>query len=324
MNRSARARSPPAHRRPPPSAAPAPAAPPAPRRALAGQWRRLPRVTLTAPHVRGRWDDPPDFDGDGLPDPILAVDYHAGVSCRAVASSSPCAPVEASPAAEGRPLVIAFVGMFTGDAAPPGAPTDAAVVPVGRLLGTRRFDGRSARVTGAEFSEFGPALVVRTLLEATEGTAVDAIDVVDVFTGVGLDRRAGALIHHCLRRPNLPPVRHGALSVAVPSLAPLVWRAATSHPYSGCAVGVDALDIALGAPLLGEVQVSAVVSERAPANRAVAIAVTGGHARVVPHGDRDPTTWGDPSRSAPCASSTWPAGASGTPSATSATAAAAA
>ena len=89
-------------------------------------------------------------------------------------------------------------------------------------------------------------------------------------------------------------MRHGALSVAVPSLAPLVWRAATSHPYSGCAVGVDALDIALGVPLLGEVQVGAVVTARAPANRALAIAVTGGHARVVPHGDRDPTTWGDP------------------------------
>ncbi len=280
-----------------PTAAPvvAPATPPAPRRALSGQWRRLPRVTLTAPHVRARWDDPPDFDGDGLPDPILAVEYHAGgVACRAVASSSPCAPIEATPAAEGRPLVLAFIGMFSGDAAAPGAAADAAVVPTGRLLGTRRFEGRAARVTGAEFSEFGPGLLVRTLAEAHEGTTVDAIDVVDVFTGVGLDRRAGAIVHHCLRRPNLPPVRHATLSVALPALTPLVWRAATSHPYSGCAVGVESLDIGLGAPLLGDVRVSAFTTERAPPNRAVAIAVAGGHARVVPHGDRDPTSWGDP------------------------------
>ncbi|MFO0610917.1 MAG: hypothetical protein U0324_47580, partial [Polyangiales bacterium] len=141
---------------------------------------------------------------------------------------------------------------------------------------------------------FGPALVVRTLLEATQGDATDAIDVVDVFTGVGLDRRAGALVHHCVRRPRAQPERHGALAVAIPSLAPLVWRAATSHPYSGCATAVDGLDVRLGAPLLGEVQVTNVVSARAPAARNVAIAVTGGQARAVTRAERGADTWGDP------------------------------
>lgn len=197
-------------------------------------------------------------------------------------------------ATEGGPLALAFVGMFSGDGTTTEAVPDASAPPVGRLLSMRRFERGVARVTGAEFAEFGPALLVKTILEASQHGGTDTIDVIDVLTGVGFDRRAGTIVHHCVRRLRAQPERYGELSVAIPSLAPLVWRAATSHPYSGCAAPLDGLDGHLGTSLFGGVRVGDVRSERAPALRNIAIAVTGGRARPVARSERGADTWGDP------------------------------
>lgn len=252
--------------------------------------------------MRARWDDPPDFDDDGLPDAIVAIDYHLGLTtCRVAASDHPCpTPDRAAPGVDG-PLTLAFVGLFTGDATPTTGDADVATAPQsGRLLGTRRITLSTtptarAELDGVEFSEFGPGLVVRTLLRASDtGRVTDAIDVVDVFAGLGLDRRAGTLVHHCVRVGSATPTRSGAIAIASPSLAPLLWRAATSHPYSGCATGVESLDAHLGATLFGGLTIRDITTAPAGTAHRVAIAVENGGARVVNPTDRHAAPWSNP------------------------------
>lgn len=254
--------------------------------------------------MRARWDDPPDFDGDGLPDAIVAIDYHLGLTtCRVAASDHPCpTPDRAAPGVDG-PLTLAFVGLFTGDAPVPvgdAGISDASAPASGRLLGTRRVTLSTtptarAELDGVEFSEFGPGLVVRTLLRASDASRVtDTVDVVDVFTGLGLDRRAGTLLHHCVRVGTAPPTRTGAIAIASPSLAPLLWRAATAHPYSGCATGVESLDAHLGATLFGALTIRDITTAPAGTQHRVAITVENGVARVVNPTDRHAPPWNNP------------------------------
>jgi hypothetical protein len=291
---------------PTPRPTPAPAAPvAAARRATPGAWRRLPRVPLANTRTLGRWDDPPDFDDDGLPDPIVAIEYvHGRTPCRAVASDHPC-PTAAHDDVQGDgangSLVAGFVAQFSGDANPAAAPDAGVAAPAdGRLLGTRRVwlstaSSPHARVSTVEFSEFGPGLIVRTILEADEGpTVTDVVDVIDVFTGLGLDRRAGAIVHHCARFTGRPPTRAAHFSLEDPTLAPLVWRAITAHPYSGCATEVGTLDTALGATFTGDLQLRVQSTVPAGSHRPVAIAVEAGAPRAVGRNERNAAPWADP------------------------------
>lgn len=275
---------------------------PAPRRApLAGPWRDLPRVSLTQAVTVSAWTDPPDLDGDGLPDAVSAVES-IGLLCAPSSPRHPCPAVD--PAAAPEVYTLAFVAVFTSEAPPER--TDGDVADQGRLLGVRSVWRSSASpqvsVRGVTFGEFGPGLVARTTLDVASGGAVDVIDVVDLFAGLGAEHAAGALVHHCARGSDGVVRRLGALSVAMPSYAPLVWRAALSHPYSACPVEPDGLDRALGALLQGGVAARVTRTEPVFSRRPVALRLDGdalhleertGRPPPPDAGASDPLTLGD-------------------------------
>ena len=222
------------------------------RPALAGPWRRLPRVAMNGAPVLATWDEPPDLDGDNVPDPLSVVTWDPRlVRCTASDDDRPCPMIDPDDsgggAAEG-PLLVAVVAFLSGE----GTPADRGRE--GRLVGLRRLwqaatDLPSTHVAGFEFAEFGPGVTVRSTLATHGAHADDTLDVVDLYTGVGLDRHAGAMVQHCTREPGHTPVRTGAIAVSVGNLAPLVWRAAQAHPFSGCATDALSMDASLGQSL---------------------------------------------------------------------------
>lgn len=257
-------------------------------------WRKLPRFDLRGAHVLGRWEDPPDFDEDGVPDPVVAAQVEASEArCTAQAAQHPC------PAPGGlRALSVAFVLALSGESSPPdaGAVSDAATATFGRVLGARSFPVElSTRVRGFEFSEFAVALAVRTTLDIDAGLrGSDTLDVVDLFAGDGYDTRIGALSHHCARREMGLPVRAGSLAVSAPSWAPVVWRAASAHPFSGCATDTAAYDRMLGEALRGGVRVRVIETTPAGAHHRVRIVTEGLNARVAGAHERGDASTGGP------------------------------
>lgn len=251
------------------------ARPPVQRAPVAGPWRELPQVSLTQSTTVSSWADPPDLDGDELPDTVLAVDV-AGLLCTPATARRPCpAPDVSSPPST---RTLAFVAVFSSES----PTTDASTPELGRLLGTRAvaLSAVSPTVTlrGVSFSDFGPGILVRTTLDV--GTT-DVIDVVDLFAGIGAERPVGALVHHCARALDGTVRRHGALAVSLPTFAPLVWRAALSHPYTPCPAEFDALDRALGESLRGSVAARVTRTEPVVSHRPMALALDGEHLRLV-------------------------------------------
>lgn len=261
-------------------------------------WRRLPRFDLRDARVLGRWEDPPDFDEDGIPDPLVAAQVEASeVRCTAQDAQHPC-PTSAGP----RALTVAFVLALSGESLASGAGVtgDAAAAAFGRVLGARNLPVEAGtRLRGFEFSEFAVALAVRTTLEIDAGLrGSDTLDVVDLFAGDGYGTRIGALTHHCARREPAAPVRAGSLAVSAPVWAPVVWRAASAHPFSGCATDTAAYDRALGETLLGGVRVRVIETTPAGAHHHVRIVAEGSNARVVGAHDHSDAAVGGPLTSA--------------------------
>ncbi|MEZ4405105.1 MAG: hypothetical protein R3A52_01255 [Polyangiales bacterium] len=272
-------------RRPPANALPT-------RPAMSGAWQRLPRVSIDESAVIARWDDPADIDGDEFPDPLVVLPLGA-VRCTTIHDDRPCPEGLAPDGTDDidGPRTLALVAFHSGDlprAAPDGGapPTDAATGPaLGRLVGVRRvWVGRSlpmSRLASVSFSEFGPGVMVRTTLEVTATDRVTStLDVVDLYVGVGLDRHAGALVHHCVRAQGERPARAGSISVTQPSMTPLVWRAALAHPYSGCDTSADALDAQMGAALAGGVELTVEPGANVAPSHAVALTVVNGELSV--------------------------------------------
>lgn len=262
-------------------------------------WRKLPRFDLRGAHVLGRWEDPPDFDEDGIPDPLVAAQVEAsGVRCAAPDARHPC-PTPAGP----RALTVAFVLTLSGESLAPdaGAASDAATATFGRVLGARNLPIEvGTRVRGFEFSEFAVALAVRTTLEIDAGLrGSDTLDVVDLFAGDGYDTHIGALTHHCARRDTGLPVRAGSLAVNAPAWTPVVWRAASAHPFSGCATDTATYDRSLGETLRGGVRVRVIETTPAGAHHRARIVTEGLNARVVGAHDRGDAARGGPLVSGP-------------------------
>ena len=207
--------------------------------ARAGPWRTLPRVDLTGVTVLGRWDDAPDRDGDELPDAMLAVHWNSvAPRCTPVNALRSCPrpdPDDTGPEARDGAFTLGYLTQYSGDAADGDAGP-----PIARVLGTRRVWRASstplATLRGVEFTEFGGGVITRAVLEVTDGAgANDIIDVADLFVGAGAERHVGAMVHHCRTPRRGPAARGGSLALWDFSLAPLVFRAAMAHPFSGCA-----------------------------------------------------------------------------------------
>lgn len=207
--------------------------------ARSGPWRALPRVDLTGALPLGHWDDAPDRDGDELPDPMLAVHWNTVAARCAPSAERPCpapSPEDLGPDARDGALTLAYVTVYSGD----NAGRDAGSGPLGRVVGTRRVWRSSASPRAAlravEFSEFGAGVIARASLEVVDGVgATDVLEVADVYTGEGAERHAGALLHHCRTATDGAATRGGSVGVSAPSLAPMMFRAAMAHPFSGCA-----------------------------------------------------------------------------------------
>lgn len=271
------------------------------RPAMSGSWQKLPRVTIDPTAVISRWHEAADVDGDDMPDPMVVLPLDA-LRCTTVHEDRPCPSPSDFDSPDGTddidgPRTLAVVVFHSGDLprAPnsPSSNSDAAInttdtpppppppPPPGRLIGLRRvWVGHSlpmSRLATVHFSEFGPGVLVRTTLEITATDRVhDTLDVVDLYTGVGLDRLAGSLVHHCVRAEGQRPVRRGSLSVTTPSLTALVWRAALAHPFSGCDTHADSLDRALGVSLSAGVSPVVTETTNVPPSHSVAFTVTNG------------------------------------------------
>lgn len=207
--------------------------------ARGGPWRNLPRVDLTGITPLGRWDDAPDRDGDELPDVVLAVHWNSVASrCTPVNALRSCPrpdPEDPGPDARDGALTLGYLTQYSGDASEGDAGP-----PVARVLGTRRVwragSTPLATLRGVEFTEFGGGVITRAVLEVTDGAgASDVIDVADLFVGAGAERHVGAMVHHCRTPRRGAAVRGGSLALWDFTLAPLVFRAAMAHPFSGCA-----------------------------------------------------------------------------------------
>ncbi len=226
-----------------------------------GPWRRMAVVTPGPRDLVDRWTDAPDLDGDGFVDELVAIRWSVDTGCHPDDRGCPDLDeddLHGSPT-DG-PAVLAYLARFSGDPALREAP-DGGAGPnpaTGRLLSLRRVWQRTgapptARLEGVHFSEFGPAVMARATLRLDDlAGATDTLDVVDLFVGPALDRRAGALVHHCVRDDD-GAARVGALAVQIPSLAPLVWRAATGGPFTGCPTPTAALEASMAEPLAGGV-----------------------------------------------------------------------
>jgi hypothetical protein len=207
--------------------------------ARGGPWRNLPRVDLTGITPLGRWDDAPDRDGDELPDVMLAVHWNSvAPRCTPVNALRSCPrpdPDDTGPDARDGAFTLGYLTLYSGDAAEGDAGP-----PIARVLGTRRVwragSTPLATLRGVEFTEFGGGVITRAVLDVTDGAgANDIIDVADLFVGAGAERHVGAMVHHCRTPRRGAAARGGSLALWDFSLAPLVFRAAMAHPFSGCA-----------------------------------------------------------------------------------------
>jgi len=226
-----------------------------------GPWRRMAVVTAGPRDVIERWTDAPDLDGDGFADELVALRWSVDTRCEAASSDRACPELEEddlSGSPTDGPAVLAYLARFSGDVAARGVPdggADAAAL-TGRLVSLRRVWQRTgasptSRLEGVRFSEFGPAVVARATLRLDDlGGAQDTLDVIDLLVGPALDRRAGALVHHCVRDDERAS-RAGALAVQIPSMAPLVWRAATGGPFTGCPARTESLEAEMAESLAG-------------------------------------------------------------------------
>ncbi len=222
-----------------------------------GPWRRMAVVSVPARDVIERWTDGPDLDGDTFPDELVAARWSVDTQCVPDDRSCPELQEEdlAASATDG-PMLMVYLARFSGDAAARTGP-DGGVGVAGRLVSLRRLPLRSgaaptSRLVGVHFAEFGPAVMARATLGLGDVAGGEAtLDVVDVFVGAALDRRAGALVHHCVRVGD-GAARVGALAVQLPSMAPLVWRAATGRPFTGCPAPADALETSMAEALAGD------------------------------------------------------------------------
>lgn len=246
-----------------------------------GPWRRMAVVSVPARDVIERWTDGPDLDGDTFPNELVAARWSVDTQCVPDDRSCPELQEEdlAASATDG-PMLMVYLARFSGDAAArTGA--DGGVGVTGRLVSLRRLPLRTgaaptSRLVGVHFAEFGPAVMARATLGLGDVAGGEAtLDVVDVFVGAALDRRAGALVHHCVRVGDRA-ARVGALAVQLPSMAPLVWRAATGRPFTGCPAPADALETSMAEALAGDATLE-VLEDRD----------VGAHGRValVPRGD---------------------------------------
>lgn len=252
-----------------------------PRRAArAGPWRALPRVDLTGVAPLGRWDDAPDRDGDDLPDPMVAVHWNTVVGrCVPASAARPCPPAaseDPGPAARDGALVIAYLTEYSGDRA------DRDAGAVARVVGTRRVWRSSASpaatLRAVEFTEFGAGVIARASLEVVDGVgATDVVEVADVYTGEGAERHAGALLHHCRATTDGAATRGGSVGVSAPSLAPLVFRAAMAHPFSGCAADLAPWEQRVAALFSDGLTVTVTHDEPSPER--------GGHVALAREGD---------------------------------------
>lgn len=230
-----------------------------------GPWQRLPVVRWTESTALGRWDDAPDFDGDGVPDEVLAMDAPL-VQCESAHRDVPC------PDAADGPAGIALIARFSADLG--AAPLR------GRLFGLQR--GSTARVAGVRFGEFGRGVSARTTVVVDRGAGQrDTVDRVDLYLGAGLDRPAGTLVHRCFTSVDGPLQRAGAIAVTLPSESTTLWRFASAHPFSDCATDAVALDAALGRTLARGVRVLDLRVSAIETHREVRVAVADGRARAL-------------------------------------------
>lgn len=222
-----------------------------------GPWRRMAVVSVPVRDVLERWADGPDLDGDTFPDELVAARWSVDAQCASDDRACPVLQEEdlAARATDG-PMLTVYLARFSGDAAA-RLEADAGARVAGRLVSLRRLPLRSggaptSRLVGVHFAEFGPAVLARATLGLGDVAGGEAtLDVVDVFVGAALDRRAGALVHHCVR-VGARATRVGSLAVQLPGMAPLVWRAATGRPFTGCPAPADALETAMAEALAGD------------------------------------------------------------------------
>ncbi|MDB4928845.1 MAG: hypothetical protein JWM10_1329, partial [Myxococcaceae bacterium] len=230
-----------------------------------GPWQRLPVARWSATTTLGRWDDAPDFDGDGVPDEVLALDSLL-VQCEVAHRDVPCPdPADGSAG-------VALIARFSADVG--AAPQR------GRLFGLQR--GPSARVEAVRFGEFGRGVSARTTVVVDRGAGQrDTLDRLDLYLGAGLDRPAGTLVHRCYTAVDGELQRAGAIAVALPSESTTLWRFASAHPYSDCATDAVALDASLGRTLARGVRVLDLRASVIETHREVRVAVVDGRARAL-------------------------------------------
>lgn len=221
-----------------------------------GPWRRLAVLGYAQQDIVGRFEDAPDLDGDGTFDALVAVRYTRTTTCRAQDPARPCPGVTEALLEGGDghgPVRIAWVARYATDALAEESPSDAALgVGAGRLLGFRDLyqsplGPPAVRLVGVSFSEFGPGLMVRSTLDVN-GATQDTVDVVDLVGGPGLDTLLGSMVHHCARVGDTA-VRSGALAIDAQGNWPLVWRAASGHPFTGCPTEAASFDATVSEPL---------------------------------------------------------------------------
>lgn len=251
--------------------------------ATRGPWQRLPRAHWTDATTLGRWDEPPDLDGDSLPDEVFAMDGR-GVTCDPVHRDVPCPSPDEGGDAEDGPARVALIARFSGDS--DTAPNS------GRLFGMQRVwrsrSNPTARIEAVRFGDFGRGVSARTTLLVDHGAGLrDTVDRVDLYLGAGLERPAGTLVHHCLRALDGTLRRAGSLAVTEPAETPTLWRFASAHPSSVCETDAVALDAALGLTLSRGVTVNELRASPVETHRDVRIALVDGRPRVVERAPRD-------------------------------------
>ncbi len=249
-----------------------------------GAWQRLPIARWAPQATLGRWQDAPDLDGDGVADEVFAVDVRA-VRCEQASRDAPCpdeVPTVAVADALDGATTLALATRYSGDVA---AGADG-----GRIFGLSRvWTSRGAptsRLEAIDFAEYGAALAVRVTLAVDHGAGLlDTVDRVDLFTGAEFASLEGSVVHHCVRPHDAPPHREGSVAVATAMEAPAVWRYASAHPFSGCAMDAQSFDASLGLVLARDLVLRELRASTVASMRAVHLAITGGRAVVVEDGD---------------------------------------